>query len=94
MDSRFGFAYGRQRRVPTFDDYETIDLGEWSRLSPEEQARVQAYLEGPIGRLLAALRDAEDAAGEMRGERATQCLVGIHGARLFAERALEEVGHR
>lgn len=84
------------RTSPTVDDYETIALmkkqGHWQTLTPQEQARAVAYLEGPIGRLICALQDAEDAAEEMGGERGLQALAGIRGALTFAERALAEVG--
>lgn len=91
MSAEFGFAAG-PRRVPTVDGYETIELmtsrGHFAALSPEEQAKTRAYLEGPIGRLICALEDASDAATESRNHYA---MAGIRGALKFARDALAEV---
>jgi len=96
MTIKFGFGIDARGAVPAVEEYDTIEWmqsdGYWATLTPAEQARVTAYMEGPIGRLLCALRDAERAAVEMGGEREKQCMVGIWEVRRFAEKALAEVG--
>lgn len=92
----FGFAIGHGGRIPTVREYEGIDLmrehGVLGAMSHDDQRRAVAYLEGPIGRLLCALKDAEDAAIETDTERGLYVAASVRGVYLIAAKMLDDAG--